>query len=249
MDPIMEQELGDARTSMGALLVGGLVSVFLTGIGMAQAYFYWRVYPKDRWRVKSIVAIIWAMDFVHTIFVCIADWYYLIHGFGEPDYDYIPWSIGVTVTLTALVTFLSHCFFVHRIYVVSKGRKVLPILLGLLSCFRLAAAMVSTVQMITIASYHGFVTHYSWVFTMGLVSAAVLDVLITGALCYYLRQSKSGFVTMNEIIDVLIRYTVETGMITCVAAIISLICWLVMPYNLIFLTMHFTICKCMSRFY
>lgn len=33
------------------------------------------------------------MDFVHTIFVCIADWYYLIHGFGEPDYDYIPWYV------------------------------------------------------------------------------------------------------------------------------------------------------------
>ncbi len=34
-----------------------------------------------------------AMGFVHTIFVCIADWYYLIHGFGEPDYDYIPWYV------------------------------------------------------------------------------------------------------------------------------------------------------------
>ncbi|KAI0088567.1 hypothetical protein BDY19DRAFT_993953 [Irpex rosettiformis] len=242
-----EGDLGEVRTSMGALLIGGLISAFLTGIGVAQAYFYWRVYPKDRWSVKSIVLIISVMDFVHTIFVCIANWSYLIEGFGNRDFDHIMWSIGATVTLTALVTFLSHCFFVHRIYVVSRGKKLLPIMLGLLSCFRLAAALVSTVQMITIGSFRAFVADYSWVFTMGLSTAATLDVLITGALCYYLRQSKSGFVTMNEIIDVLIRYTVETGMITCIAAIISLICWLVMPHNLIFLTMHFTICKFYSN--
>ncbi|KAI0345669.1 hypothetical protein BDW22DRAFT_1353239 [Trametopsis cervina] len=233
----------EVRASMGALLIGGLVSVFLTGIGLAQAYFYWRVYPKDRWHIKLIVALIWFMDSIHTIFVCVADWSYLVAGFGDRNFDHITWSIGATITLTALVTFLSHCFFTHRIYVVSKGRKVLPIILGLLSCFRLAAALVSTVQMITIASYRGFVIYYSWVFTMGLVAAAGLDVLITVALCYYLRQSKSGFASMNEIIDILIRYTVETGLITCVAAIVSLICWLAMPYNLIFLTMHFTICK------
>jgi hypothetical protein len=59
------------------------------------------------------------MDFAHTIFVCIANWSYLIEGFGERDFDHITWlaklsdrpdpvrahrfyrSIGATITLTA----------------------------------------------------------------------------------------------------------------------------------------------------
>lgn len=86
--------------------------------------------------------------------------------------------------------------------------------------------------------------------------------------------------SMNEIVDTLILYTVETGLITAcaflhkastsltdsaqsLATIISLICvrpiaialtmliliprfpqWLTMSHNLIFLTLHFTISKC-----
>lgn len=69
---------------------------------------------------------------------------------------------------------------------------------------------------------------------MGLSSAAALDVMIMVGLCYYLRKRKSRMSTyvpisltfflylfndiyrirMNEIIDTLVLYTVETGAIT-----------------------------------
>ena len=67
---------------------------------------------------------------------------------------------------------------------------------------------------------------------MGLSSAVTLDIIVTVGLSYYLRKSKSGFSrygtiqmhslpafphylrSMNEVIDTLILYTVETGLIT-----------------------------------
>ncbi|PIL31151.1 hypothetical protein GSI_05848 [Ganoderma sinense ZZ0214-1] len=48
---------------------------------------------------------------------------------------------------------------------------------------------------------------------------------------------------MDRIIDSITLYTVENGMLTCVTTVASLICWLTMPKNLIFLGLHFAISK------
>ncbi|EEB90645.1 hypothetical protein MPER_11123 [Moniliophthora perniciosa FA553] len=48
-------------------------------------------------------------------------------------------------------------------------------------------------------------------------------------------------------VDTLTLYTLENGLLTCLAATASLITWLVMPNNLIFLGIHFIIEKCEQR--
>ncbi|GJE91840.1 hypothetical protein PsYK624_079910 [Phanerochaete sordida] len=60
---------------------------------------------------------------------------------------------------------------------------------------------------------------------------------------FYLRRNKSDFSTLNDIIDTLILYTMQTGMVTCCMTAASLACWVSMPNNLIFLGLHFTISK------
>ncbi|THH01927.1 hypothetical protein EW026_g854 [Hermanssonia centrifuga] len=191
-----------------------------------QVYLYFKVYPKDRPYLKGLVALVWGLDFMHTIMACIANWVNLIEHFGDTSQaDHISWSIAVTVALTSTVSSLTEYMS------------------ALLALFRLVAALVSTGEMIRLANFQDFVIQYAWVFTMGLGAAVALDVFITFGLSYYLRQSKSGFSSMNEIIDSLVLYTVETGMATCVTTIVSLICWVAMPNNLIFLGLHFTISK------
>ncbi|KAJ3556119.1 hypothetical protein NM688_g2205 [Phlebia brevispora] len=210
--------------------------------------------------VRVQVAVLWTLDLSHTIMICIANWIYLIRHFGDrAEADHITWSIAVTITLTAVVTFLVQCFFTHRIYVVSRGKKIIAIPLIVLALFRLAAALVSTGEMIRTGSFSEFVRRFEWVFTMGLSSAVALDAAVTIGLSYFLRKSKTGFkrhvacsyfistyadvfsFSMNDIIDVLILYTVETGIITCAVTIATLICWVTMPHDLIFLGLHFTI--------
>ncbi|KAI0931040.1 hypothetical protein AcV5_005388 [Taiwanofungus camphoratus] len=48
---------------------------------------------------------------------------------------------------------------------------------------------------------------------------------------------------MDYIIDSITLYTVENGSLTCVTTIVSLVCWLTMSHNLIFLGLHFAISK------
>ncbi|KAF5320683.1 hypothetical protein D9619_000020 [Psilocybe cf. subviscida] len=48
---------------------------------------------------------------------------------------------------------------------------------------------------------------------------------------------------LNAVIDSLIRYAFETGFLTCAGTVISMLCWLTMPNNLVFLGLHFVIGK------
>ncbi|EKM49664.1 uncharacterized protein PHACADRAFT_201361 [Phanerochaete carnosa HHB-10118-sp] len=237
--------LSTLRAMYGATLVGTFVGVFLSGIVSMQVYMYSRVYSKDHIGIKCMVALVWAMDLLHTCLICVASWMDLVEYFGEWDHlDWITWSVGASVALTALVTFLVHCFFIHRIYIISNRNLYLTVPLAVLALFRLAAATASTSEMIRLSSYSGFVKRYGYIFTMGLSSAVALDIAITGAMCFFLRRGKSQLSTMNDIIDTLVLYTVETGMITCLTTIASLACWVSMHNNnLIFLGLHFTISK------
>ncbi|EKM49702.1 uncharacterized protein PHACADRAFT_167057 [Phanerochaete carnosa HHB-10118-sp] len=214
---------GHIETTFGAIALGGLVCLFLSGTVTMQVYLYLSVYKKDRPYIKSIVCI----DFAHTIMVCIANWTYLISNFGDAN-------------ATDHIT----CFFTHKIYVVSKGNYLLTSSLGTVALFRVGCSiLVAALGVIRLQSYAAFVKDYGYVFTMGLGSAVAIDLFITLGLCYYLRQSKTGFANMNDVLDSLVLYTVETGLATCVTTIISLVCWVTMTHNLIFLGLHFTISK------
>lgn len=48
---------------------------------------------------------------------------------------------------------------------------------------------------------------------------------------------------MNQILDSLVIYTFENGSLTSAATVISMMCWLIMPHNRIFLGIHFGISK------
>ncbi|KAI0762404.1 hypothetical protein C8Q74DRAFT_149267 [Fomes fomentarius] len=205
-----------------------------------QAVLYWSTYPADPLQRKSMVVAIWILDLIHSGMVCVANWQNVIASFGVwQRVDYIHWSIAVTVALTALTTFIVHCFFSHRIHTLSHRKWYITAPLVTLALVRL----ISTAEMIRLESFSQFVERFNYVFTLGLSASAGLDVLITVILCYYLRQRRSGLAKMDRIIDTLTLYTVENGMLTCITTTVSLICWVRMPHNLIFLGLHLAISK------
>jgi len=171
-------------------------------------------------------------------------WNYLIPHFGDvPRVDFIPWTVAVSIAVTAVLTIIVHCFLARRIYSLTKHdwRITAPILI--LAVLRLCAACVTTAEMIRIKSFTGFSHQFRWVFTLGLALSSSADVLITVTLCYKLRTSRTGSLGVDNIIDSLVLYTLENGSLTCAATVLSMICWLTMPHNRLFLALHFMIAK------
>ncbi|KAJ7083311.1 hypothetical protein B0H15DRAFT_420911 [Mycena belliarum] len=234
----------DVPTTMGALLIGAFFASLLSGIVILQALLYFATYRSDPRSIKLLVLGVWGLDTLHTAFIWAGMWGYLIGDYGDKNrIDHIPWSIALTVILTAIVTFFVHCFFAHRIFLLSKRNCLMVAPVLILALLRLVSASVSTWEMLHYHSYELFKIHAYWIFTLGLSLSSAVDVLITGLLFYLFQCSRPESGHINYLIDKLVLYTFETGTLTCVGTIVSMVCWVTMDYNLIFLGLHFVIGK------
>ncbi|KAJ7146427.1 hypothetical protein C8R44DRAFT_757427 [Mycena epipterygia] len=230
--------------TLGALLIGGLFASLLSGVVNLQAMLYSRSYKKDPPRVKSLVFFVWLLDTLHTGFIWGGLWYSLIEYYGERNkVDWIPWCIAITVILTALLTFLVHCFFAHRIFLLSKRNWFMTLPVLALTLLRLVAASVSTWEMLHYHSFALFRLHARWIFTLGLSVSSAVDILITVLLVYLFQSNKTETGRLNHVIDKLIVYGLETGSLTCIGTIVSMLCWVITPQILVFLGLHFVIGK------
>lgn len=232
--------------TFGAVLLGGFFSSWLSGAVSIQTFIYYKLYPADFVYLKLLAVATWVLDLLHTIFICVATWDYLIIHYGEGTrIDVIPWSLALTIQLTAVLTFLVHIFYAHRILMLSKRNWFLTVPILFLALFRLACATVTTAKMIALGSFTAFKAEVEWIFTLGLALSSVIDIIITASLFLLLRTNKShnGTESLNAIINALILYAFETGSLTCAGTVASMICWLAMPSNLIFMGLHFVIGK------
>ncbi|KAJ7053604.1 hypothetical protein C8F01DRAFT_551495 [Mycena amicta] len=234
-------------TTLGALLVGGSVALMLSGILTVQCIVFYKLYPHDIWRCKATVLLVWFLDLLHSAFIVASLFNYFIDHFGDKSrIDHIPWSVALTVVVTAIQTLIVHWYYAHKIWTSSGKNWWITAPIGLLAFARLLAASVSTSEMIIHPHYSIFIQHFpGWVFTTGLTLSASVDVLITGWLCYYLQsmRRRTSSTLIARLVHTMTLYTLENGLVTCVATTASLISWLTMPKNLIFLGLHFVIGK------
>ncbi|KAI6094960.1 hypothetical protein EDD16DRAFT_1721207 [Pisolithus croceorrhizus] len=84
--------------SFGPALIGGLVSAMLYGVTVLQSYVYYLNDSEDALTIKFLVAFVWILDTLHTLFLGHALYYYLITGYGVPtSFEYIVWSLPVRI--------------------------------------------------------------------------------------------------------------------------------------------------------
>ncbi|PPR00856.1 hypothetical protein CVT26_012491 [Gymnopilus dilepis] len=170
-------------------------------------------------------------------------------------------NIALTIVVTAIVTFLVQLFFSYRIFMLSKKNYFIAAPIVIMALLRLVSACVSTAEMYVFvqlqtaqrlreinARFHlGTFTQFralvQWVFTSGLSLSTAADFLITGSLFILLHNSRTGAPNVNALIDGLIMYAFETGLLTSAGTVVSMICWLAMPRNIVFLGLHFVIGK------
>ncbi|PPQ92881.1 hypothetical protein CVT25_009768 [Psilocybe cyanescens] len=268
----------DIGRTFGALMIGGIVAAVFSGMVTSQAFSYFKYYTSDTRMLRSLVALIWFLDFCHTIFITTALWDHLIAHFGDTArIDYIPWSLAITIAFTAVLTFLVHLQVpspsthlqsnvadtppsgssstgssnaLHAVSANPHRRLILKVSTpNLLLFFPFPIPIlarrptVTTAKMINLRSFKVFIKLYTWSFSLGLAISSLLDVLITVSLCYLLHKKHKKNSSLNHVLDSLMLYTFENGSITCAATVISLICWLTMHTNLIFMGIHFVISK------
>ncbi|KAJ7460162.1 hypothetical protein FB451DRAFT_1270544 [Mycena latifolia] len=205
--------------------IGFALATVVYGIGVLQAYLYYRNYPKDRGILKTMVGMLWFLDTLSSALVAHTLYTLIILNYGNVVADnVIPWSFAAEDVALTLVTIITQCFYAWQIWSVSSNIILVGIIL-LLGWVSFGLGIVLTVHIFRVP-FASTLTDRIYSVIGGPVqgTACLCDILITVALIYYLRsRGNQGIRTPRDIIYTLIIYVMCRGIATAFTQLMILI--------------------------
>ncbi|VDC05156.1 unnamed protein product [Peniophora sp. CBMAI 1063] len=233
--------------TLGAFYIGVVVGAALWGVSCLQTWIYYTSYPDDPVYMKLLVFVIWALDTLHQALVSHGVYIYLITNFANlAILNTVVWSVLAEVVVNALTAFIVQLFLTYRVYKLSQKNYWLTIPCVCLSLGQFIGFMVYSGK-----AYAGNFTTFEQVLTLknldislNVVTAAT-DVAIAGTLTYLLHKSRTGFRKTDTIVKKLIIFVVNTGLLTSINALCSLITYSARPDTFLYICFFFV----MGRLY
>jgi len=221
--------------SMGAALIGIIVSAGLWGIICSQTWYYFTNFSGDSVWTKLMVAGLFLLNTAHQAFISNFIYIYLITWYGEGTHlTAVLTSFVVEVPITAVVVFVSQTFMILRISGLSRMN---PAVIGVLLFQAIAAFVVLSIYTNEIAHASSLqdVSKLTVLARVHNSICASCDLSISLAIIWYLQGAKTGFSQSNNVLSRLIIFTINTGLLTSIFAICAVITNIVYPNTLIFL--------------
>ncbi|KAL4257842.1 hypothetical protein AB1N83_010197 [Pleurotus pulmonarius] len=226
----------DVISNLAPLLIGTLFSVCFFGANTLQTWYYYQHYPGDSSIRQCMVAFVWILAVIHTVFACHAVWFYLIAGFGDPvQMDATSWLVAQvlpplfqififfrkfrraacgTVILTGITAFTVHSFFAWRVYIMGSRKLALPIFTLVLSVLHMAATWGVAVISFIMKRWSDPPHNFRLVSILGLGFSAAADIVLALSLGYSLHRARSGLARSNRLINRLIFWAINIGLLT-----------------------------------
>ncbi|KAH7927984.1 hypothetical protein BV22DRAFT_233427 [Leucogyrophana mollusca] len=233
-NPAMASHRIDANRSIGALEIGAAIMICLFGMATVQTYNYYRRYPNDSRWLKFLVALVWCLEVGHVTSASSVIYAITVTQYEDPRPGRqlrIPTGLGLSVVLGGAIAPIVQTYLAHRIYVLSK-KMYIPAL-----CWVVALASFILNTLCGAAAFGGgtivnFGNHWGSYITAVLGLGICVDGLLTISLCYYLRHDRATqFRRTVKLTDQLMKWTIETGLVTSVTAFIALILWVTVNRN------------------
>ncbi|KAL5482961.1 hypothetical protein ACEPAI_9556 [Sanghuangporus weigelae] len=205
--------------TMGVLYLG----VTLWGMSTVQMYYYYNNYPQDPVWIKLLVGTVWALDTTHQGLIIHSVYVYLITQYGNLTFlNVIVDTLLIEVLFNAVIVFLVQAFFLLRVWRLSQKNIPVVVVLGALILASLVLSIVYTVKGLDIRVFSRLTEIYALNRSINVINA-VTDVALAAALIYLLQQSRTGFKRSNHIINRLIFFSLNTGLLTSIDAIVTLV--------------------------
>ncbi|TFK46126.1 hypothetical protein OE88DRAFT_1739752 [Heliocybe sulcata] len=221
----------------GPTLVGTMFNVFLFGCVVVQCYTYFERYKNDRPFIRVMVCMLLFVETLATGFGVATTYGATITTFGDAAAaSMADWRSAVGPVFMAIISSTVQTFFAWRVYTITNSKVFFGGILFLIIVSAAAAGITGIGGTIILAQKSWDAWELEAPIVVWLVTAVIVDSLITGTLCLYLRGSRTGFSQTDHLITRLIKLTVQTGMVTTVWTIIDLSLYLAMsqPVHLIF---------------
>ncbi|KAH9850850.1 hypothetical protein C2E23DRAFT_262409 [Lenzites betulinus] len=238
MQPYVYPDLGSPPyiSTIGTVVLGGVMGLMLYGLTLHQTYRYYRLGPPDSISMKVFVRptpchigghvlpesncddkvfAIFCLETFHVALWLMTGYHYLVvDPFITGSLAHGHWFVRLIVPVTALTVALTQCFYLRRIYLIGSmyRRLAAPAGLGLAISqgFAIAAGIYAFKLTPAIVDFQ----HISWLFSVAYGFVGITDILLAATLVYVLRRSRTGTRRADSMLDTLIIYTINTGVLT-----------------------------------
>ncbi|KAJ3744318.1 hypothetical protein DFH05DRAFT_1460432 [Lentinula detonsa] len=228
--------------TFGAAYIGIVVAAMLLGISVIQGFYYF-THHEDRWILRGLVVAVLIFDLIHQILITHTGiitsncWVYLVSFSQQPaKLGTVIWSLLAEVLFNGLTAFC-----VQWIWKLSGAKVwlttiVISFVLSEFACV-IAFAIIAFLRVKTFEQLSAELKGLS--VTVNAVAVAG-DLFIAGILTLLLQRSKTGFRKSDTMINKLIIFAVNTGGLTSICAVASLISILAAPATFIYISFFFS---------
>ncbi|RDB27631.1 hypothetical protein Hypma_003292 [Hypsizygus marmoreus] len=251
---VLDNTLGAALVGVviAATLHGGLVFTHMTlyrmltsaEVSCVQAWYYF-THQTDTWPLKTLVGAVMAFDTIHQILISHTVYTYVITNYNNPpQLDDLVWSMLVEVLFNAFTALLVQGFLTLRVWRLSNRNVWITTLVATLVFGEFGCAMGFGILSLHLRTF-AELARLEYLSILVNALAAAGDVLIAAILCTLLHRSRTGFHRSDTMINKLILFAVNTGFLTSLCAIASLISIVVAGHTFLYIAFFF----CMGRLY
>ncbi|KAH8109883.1 hypothetical protein DFH11DRAFT_893550 [Phellopilus nigrolimitatus] len=231
--------------TMGALYLAVVLSMALWGVGCVQLYYYFNMYPEDKRWIKTLVITVWVFDSVHQGLIIHSGYTYLITNYGNPLFlTHLVKSLVVMVLMSGIICLLVQSLLVYRVWKLSHQNIFVVSFLMLLVLGEFISAILYFAKAAVLASFDELRAIFNESRSINILGAAS-DIMIAFTLIFLLQRSRTGFSRSETIINRLILFTINTGLLTSLCALMSLIFISLYPNAFIYITFF----VCVSKLY
>ncbi|KIM89112.1 hypothetical protein PILCRDRAFT_61424, partial [Piloderma croceum F 1598] len=185
----------------GPMFIGTVFNVILYGIMITQVYLYFSTYKKDRTWLKCVVLFLFLADTVNAVFDLVYVYLALVVNFDNQKYlGQANWIFGTDPAMTGIIASCVQLFFAWRVKVVTSN--IWAVMLIVFCAFVNMLASIGT-------------------------SIAVGIIPVFTEFVRFKRKQRTGFPATDDLVNRIIRLTVQTGAVTAVVATVDLIVFLV----------------------
>ncbi|KAH9969896.1 hypothetical protein BC827DRAFT_45831 [Russula dissimulans] len=251
--------------TIGALVVGWGLSSLIFGMLCIQVWTYYLRYPNDGTVYKVLVFTLWILEAVHQAFVGHVIWFYIVDNGGSLLAFINPpvWTLSIQTLLGAFVGLIVKICFGMRVWKFSKGNFLVTGFIIVMAFGQFGMCSVrprkfcrldvlslnsseATAVVYTMRSFQlrvGQADEIKALGTTALSLGVITDMSTAASLSFFLHKMRTGYKKSDTLINRLIIYSVNTGLVTSIFSAAVLTSYNLMPTNLIFIALYFILSK------
>ncbi|KAL4254781.1 hypothetical protein ABKN59_004786 [Abortiporus biennis] len=237
------QHIPNINSTLGAVMIGMLASAVGCGVTCIQAYTYFlNTGKRDNWVLRGLIVFLWIVDgLLVLLFGHIVYFYSISNYFNPAALGSAPWTAPAFVAISNMSDTITRSIFIFRIAKLSKSKYSTLLYIFNLGVFGFALGLA--IRLHQIGSFQRISTDVSWIVYCAITQVAVLDTLIAAILCAILWNMRNALRSTDTMLQTISRYSIHTGLLTSVAAIIVLITYGFMPHNFVYIGIYVNLPK------